>query len=176
MKFISTIVCLVLVCSASCQSLDQVRKEFHEAVLDPKEIRPFHEFIINIENPSATILAYQAVSEALLAKVAWNPFTKLSQVMKYDKLMEKAVMNDPQNIEIRFLRLAIEYSLPAFLGMNDHLDEDITMIKQNLQSITQIRIDSTYGRYILYFLESTDLCTSDELLVMKKTLDQHATF
>jgi len=160
--------------SASSQSLTEIRKEFHKAVIEPEErVKAFHAYLEDIDNPDATIQAYQAVSEALLAQVVWNPFSKLSQVRKYDKLMEEAVISDEMNIEIRFLRLAIEYNLPSFLGMSTHIEEDLNVIVKNLESISSMNVDPSYGRYILYFLENTNLCSNDELIAMRDTLGQN---
>ena len=141
----------------------------------PEKSRDFHSFIKDIENPDATILAYQAVSEALLAQVLWNPFSKFSQVMKYEKKIKEAVGLDSGNIEIRFLRLAIEYNLPSFLAMSTHIEEDLDMIIMNMETVSSINVDPEYGRYIFYFLESTALCTEDQIMAMRKSLAQ-ATF
>lgn len=152
------------------QSLADVRKEFHKAVLDPKQSRSFHHFMRDYENPPSTIQAYAAVSEAMLAQVIWNPFTKLSQVIKYDKQMEIIVKEDPENIEIRFLRLAIEYNLPAFLGMSDHIAEDMGVIKSGIKA-SNIDLDSYYREYIFYFLQQTNLCSNEELAMMEDTFN-----
>ena len=156
------------------QDLNEIRSEFHAAVLDPSESKGFHNFLKDVDNPSSTVKAYQAVSEALLAQVAWNPFSKLRQVMKYDKQMEVAVKEDPMNIEIRFLRLAIEYNLPSFLGMSTHLDEDVDKIVGGLSSVSQMQVNPMFGKYIFYFLEQSDLCSQEQLAMMRQSFEQGA--
>jgi len=151
---------------ATSQSLEKVRKEFHKAVLDPVQSRAFYKYMQHLENSNTTIQAYSAVSEAMLAQVLWNPFSKLSRVIKYDNLMDKIIENDSENIEIRFLRLAIEYNLPAFLGMSDHIEEDIEIIKAKIK-ITQLNIDSYYKEYIFHFLRQSNLCSIEELAMLE---------
>ena len=155
------------------QSLEEVRKEFHKAVLDPKESRVFHDFMKDLPDVSSTTRAYAAVSEAMLAQVVWNPFSKLSQVIKYDKLMEEIIVNDPENVEIRFLRLAIEYNLPPFLGMSEHIQEDIDTIKSGIK-VTRLEVDANYKRYIIYFLQQTKLCSNEELAMLEDSFDLQA--
>ncbi len=167
-----TIFFLLLATFIAAQPLNDVRSKFHSAVLNPDDTESFYNFMGKIENPSTTVQAYQAVSEALLAQVVWNPFKKLSQVMKYEKLMSALIEKDPKNVEIRFLRLAIEYNLPSFLGMSKHLEEDVDQIVMNLSSVSQIQINPMFGKYIFYFLKETDLCTQDELDRMKKSFEQ----
>lgn len=168
-----TIIICLFVCAAplAAQSIGEIRSEFHAVVQNPDDSRTFHKFLKDIEEPSSTIKAYQAVSEALLAQVVWNPFSKLSQVVKYDKQMKVAVEEDPQNIEIRFLRLAIEYNLPSFLGMSTHLEEDVAKIVDGLSSVSEMQVNPMFGKYIFYFLEQTDLCSEEQLAVMKHSFD-----
>lgn len=155
-------------------TIEGARKAFHKAVLDESESRSFYEYMQSFENSAPTVTAYKAVSEAMLARVLWNPFSKINQVVKYQKEMEKAVAADPNDIEIRFLRLAIEYNLPSFLGMSDHVEEDVDIILANLSSATSLKIDPSYGRYIFYFLEQADLCSSDQIVAMRASLEKEA--
>lgn len=165
---------LLITCSLSyclcSQTIEEVRTSFHSAVLDPEESKAFHEFVEDLKLSSPTLKAYKAVSEAMLARVVWNPFTKLSQVLKFGDLIEMAVLEDPENIEIRFLRLAIEYNLPKFLGMSDHLIEDRDVIVKNMGTIKTIGVDSAFGNYIIYFLRDTKLCTEEEIVEMESGL------
>ncbi len=173
MKSIILILAISLSTLASGQSLQEVRSSFHQAVMDPEMSRNFHSLVASSKDNSATILAYQAVSEALIAQLAWNPFSRLSQVMKYDKLMDQAVMEDPENIEIRFLRMAVEVNLPSFLGMSTHIQADRDMIVSNLSKVSSMKLEKKFGRYIFYFLNETGLCTNDEISLMEESLAQN---
>ena len=157
---------------AVSQSLDEVRKVFHSAVMEEGKSRDFHNFFKGEDKLEPIFLAYKATSEAMLARVVWNPFTKLSQVMKYADMMEEAVAEDMMNIEIRFLRLAIEYNLPKFLGMSKHLEEDRDWIVDNLSSVSTMDIDPSFSHYIIYFLNDTGLCTTDQMVEMKSVLKE----
>lgn len=174
MRLIITVFFLILTFFIEAQSLSDVRSQFHAAVLDSDNTKKFYDYMAKIENPSVTVEAYQAVSEALLAQVIWNPFKKLSQVMKYDELMSAAIVKDPKNVEIRFLRLAIEYNLPSFLGISTHLEEDIDHIVGNLSNVSQMQVNPVFGKYIFYFLKETSLCSQDELDRMKMSFEQGA--
>ena len=151
-------------------TLQGAREAFHKAVLDEEQSRSFHQYMRTFENPTPVIAAYQAVSEAMLARVLWNPLSKLGQVRSYQRAMEHAVENDPHEIEIRFLRLAIEYNLPSFLGMSEHVEEDVIAILKNLSSAATLGLDPSYGQYIFYFLEQTNLCSEEQILLMKRSL------
>ncbi|WP_424962281.1 hypothetical protein [Ekhidna sp.] len=172
MKYIIIVVLTLLVFAAFSQSLSEIRSEFHLVVLNPDDSRNFHDFVSEIENPSPTVQAYQAVSEALLAQVVWNPFNKLKQVIKYNDQMKEVIEMDSHNVEIRFLRLAIEYNLPSFLGMSIHMEEDVRKIVSNLSNISRMQVSPHFGKYIFGFLEQTDLCSPSQLAQMKRSFDR----
>lgn len=157
---------------ANAQTIRDIRSHFHQAVLDPEKSPDFYEFIQKTDLTTATVKAYKAVSEAMMARAFWNPFSKLSQVKKYDLMMSEAVALDSNNIEIRFLRLAIEYNLPRFLGYSVHLEDDTNMIIENLSKINVLQIDSSFGRYILYFLRNTGLCDSSQIELMEAAFEE----
>ena len=177
MKFVNSVKAIVIVLfifsmpGLNAQSINDIRTEFHAVVLNPDQSRSFHNFLKKVDKPNATVKAYRAVSEATLAQVLWNPFSKLSQVRKYDKQMAVAVDEDPDNIEIRFLRLAIEYRLPSFLGMSTHLEEDVNKIVDNLSSVSQMQVNPMFGKYIFYFLKETNLCNTEQIALMKQRFD-----
>lgn len=170
MKFLSLLIICIVPFLGEAQTLTEVRKSFHEAVLDPKQSEIFYDFLKDTPLATPTLKAYKAASEAMLARAVWNPFTKLSQVMKYDHLMEAAVEEEAENVEIRFLRLAIEYNLPRFLGMSKHLDEDLETITSNLTAVPSMNLDASFCRYIIYFLRDAELSTEEEILEMEKVL------
>lgn len=170
MKSLVFIICFLVSLQAISQSLVEARESFHQAVLDPDQSRAFHNFFKNTTPNTPTLKAYKATSEAMLARVVWNPFTKLSQVMKYSELMETAVLEDQENIEIRFLRLSIEYNLPKFLGMSKNMTVDRDTIVSNLSTVNSMDLDPSFCRYIIYFLNDTGLCTEEEMLLMENVL------
>jgi hypothetical protein len=156
------------------QSLAEVRENFHLAVLDPDKSRKFYEFLKDAPTNTPTLKAYKATSEAMLARALWNPFSKYKHVLKYSDMIEGAIYEDSENVEIRFLRLSIEYNLPRFLGMSNHLKEDRDTIVENLTSVYKMDIDPSFCRYIIYFLNDTGLCTEEEIALMEKALPLRA--
>lgn len=166
-----SIVCLVSL-TLCAQTLQGTREAFLNAVTDSENSRAFHDYLKEAVDVEPTILAYKAVSEAMLAQVLWNPLAKFSQVLKYDKQMEELVAQNAENIEIRFLRLAIEFNLPSFLGMSEHLNEDISAIIAHKQTVSSMQIDPSYERYIFGFLETTGLCSKDQLMVLRTSINR----
>ena len=173
MPLLLSIMLTILVGDPPGSDLDKVRQVFHEAVMDTEKIRDFHEYIWQIEENDPVIYAYQAASEAMLTQLSWNPFKKYDQIKKYDEIMMEAVSEDSANIEIRFIRLSIEYHIPKFLGMSDHLESDRDYIMENLQNVSKLELDPDFTRYILYFMAETGLCDEKKLARIEAQLPVH---
>jgi hypothetical protein len=68
--------------------------------------------------------AYWAASKTLLAKYAWNPATKLSLLDEAETKMNFCIQQNPESLEMRYLRFSYERNLPAFLQGGNHMKED----------------------------------------------------
>ncbi len=134
-----------------------VRGMFHAAVLEPDKSSEFHSYIRDHQGEEPTIKAYKAVAEALVAQTLWNPITKYAHVQRYQQEMEKVMQLDGENLEIRFLRFAVEFYLPRFLMMSNHLEEDRDFLVENLASIDSLELDDNFARYIVYFMNETGM-------------------
>lgn len=77
--------------------------------------------------------SYIAVGNFFMAKHAFNPIKKMSHFNIGKKMMNEAVFKNPNDIEIRFLRLISQEKMPKILGYY----QDIPMDKNFL--ITQYK-------------------------------------
>lgn len=72
--------------------------------------------------------AFFAVGNFFMAKHAVNPLSKYSYFNKGKKALESAVIKDPRNLEIRFMRYISQEQTPSFLGYNKDLSSDKSFI------------------------------------------------
>jgi hypothetical protein len=75
-----------------------------------------------LESPTAE--GYFALSTMMLAKVHKNPFTKLSYFNKGKKILESTIKSYPDNVELRFLRYAVQAKVPAILLYFNDMEDD----------------------------------------------------
>lgn len=176
MKHTLSVFFLVLLFGMSYgQSIEEIRKRFHQAVLSQDSIGNYHQFIVHVQDASPTMKAYRAAGEAMMAQTLWNPLGKLSQVNRYEKLILEAVEMDMNNLEIRFLRFAIEFHLPRILMMSKHLEEDRDFIVSNLWRCEEMNIDPEFERYITYFMNETGMLLPEQITVIKELLSRPLT-
>lgn len=140
MKIISLIV--VLLCSFSMTfggipALKDVRILYHQASREEKSCRLLIEILSpNDNNTNALFEGYKASATMMMAKYCFNPFSKLSYFKKGKRMLEEAIQARPDNIELRFLRFAIQTEIPFFLGYNDAIESDKKIILKALPFIT----------------------------------------
>lgn len=81
------------------------------------------------------LLGYKGAVELGMARHDPNVFKKMGYFNDGKKNMEKSIENDPENIELRFLRLTIQTYLPAFLGYDGSKEGDKAFVLRNLDAV-----------------------------------------
>ena len=84
----------------------------------------FYEIMTDHRTESPTAEGYFALSTMMLAKIYKNPFTKLSYFNKGKNILEAAIKSYPDNVELRFLRYAVQAKVPSILLYFNDMDDD----------------------------------------------------
>jgi len=172
MKYVLIIILLTIsIQTSAVENLSWLRKQFHQCLLDESKVIEFHKMVMALQNPSATETAYQAASKALMAKRIWNPIEKVSYINSYGRLIDKAIKLNPKSIEIRFLRLSIDFYTPMILGRKDNVTTDKNYILEMLKTISKVKFDASFNRFILYFLKDKNIYSEEELSLITSKLN-----
>ncbi len=115
--------------------LVQIRSDYPKAAVDKKACRLMIDELSK-QNGGAVFLAYLGAYKAIWANHTINPISKLSTFEKGKKDIEAAVKLEPNNIEIRFIRLSIQKNCPSFLGYRKHIESDLKFIDGNKNSVS----------------------------------------
>jgi len=102
---------------------------------------------INQDSPPL-LVCYKGVAEMMQAKYGFNPIYKFRRFKKGKSLIEEAVKMEPENLEIRFLRLMIQTNLPAFLNYNDQITTDKNYVVANMQAIKDKKLKQDVFKYL----------------------------
>lgn len=84
---------------------------------------------------SAIYLGYLGAFQAIWANHVSSPFAKLSTFKIGKRNIEKSIQIEPNNVELRFIRLSIQLNCPFFLNYRHRIEEDKLFIKNNLNTI-----------------------------------------
>jgi hypothetical protein len=79
-------------------------------------------------------LAYQGSGLCFQASHHLNPVKKWKLLNEGLDMINKAVLNSPDNFEIRLIRWSIESNIPGFLSVKKHLKEDEQFILENFEA------------------------------------------
>ncbi|HYF68450.1 MAG TPA: hypothetical protein VD884_09945 [Ohtaekwangia sp.] len=114
--------------------MDTIRQSYDVAVADKKLCKTMIEALKSSRDNNIH-LAYLGGFQTIWANHTINPFSKLSTFNEGKRNIEKAVKNDPDNIEIRFVRLSVQKNAPSFLGYYDQIKEDEAFLESNKENI-----------------------------------------
>lgn len=110
------------------------------------------------QNPSTPVMkAYYGASKAIEAKYLYNPYRKLESLKSGLKIINQAADLDATELEIRFVRFAVESNIPGFISFTSHVESDKNMLINNL--------NSKHGHYQTiksYLMKSSKVSESDK--------------
>jgi hypothetical protein len=109
-------------------------------------------------------LGYMGSATMMKAKYAGNVFYKLSHFNKGRNMLEQALNQNEDNIELRFLRLAAQANTPSFLGYKSKISSDKSFLLNSISKVT----DSVLKNNIVSYLINSGLLTENQKNQLRK--------
>ena len=155
--------------------LKEIRFTYYSAVENEDKIEELEKIILNSfsdqqNNYPPLILAYWGGVEALKAKHAFWPFTKLTLLNKSMEIFNLALLESPDNLEIRFLRFTILHYIPSILGYGDERNDDIKKITELINRNEKVSYDDLIQKGILEFMIDSGRLDENQKLFYNKKL------
>jgi len=119
------------------------------------------------------ILAYLGSAKTMVARDSWNVITKVSQVNKGVKMIDKAVKMAPDNIAIRMLRANNSLALPGFFKRRHLAKGDFLYIEKLIEKNPSIADSITKAEvfYKLGMIYKNEKNSSKAKKYFKKAID-----
>jgi hypothetical protein len=95
---------------------------------------------------------YQAAFKTIEAKHTYFPLDKLRKATEGINQLDRLVTQNPTNIEVRFIRMAVLHRLPSLFGKKSEAVSEAQRISQEL---TNAHISESLRKYILEFMKQT---------------------
>ncbi len=89
--------------------------------------------LINDINTPVSV-AYKGAYTMMKAKFVNSPFKKYAYFNEGKALIEKAIKQAPNNVELRYLRAILQAKLPKFLNYYENINDDIEFVLTNLKT------------------------------------------
>jgi hypothetical protein len=106
------------------QDLSQVRDKYYYASKTKESAQEFYEMLSDYKKNNQTLIAYKGAAIVLKSKYTTILKNKKSLFIEGVTLIENAVKNNPDNCEIRLIRLSIQENTPKFLKYNGNIETD----------------------------------------------------
>lgn len=135
---VSLLSILCLTTSLHVDILDEARVNYSEVVSDKELCEKMIAELTKTKHISATHLAYLGALQTIRANHVFSPITKLSTFKEGKKNIEQAINKEPNNAELRFIRLSIQKNAPSFLGYKSNMKEDTEFIRKNRHQIESL--------------------------------------
>lgn len=159
-KFLFCILLLYLVQTGHAQglNLNNVRKDFNKGVKN-QELCEMHLETLEKYAKNSVEKGYEAAFHMFMAKHTGNPIKKMSYFNGGKKMLEKQIKIDPNNVELRFIRLCIQYYIPTYLGYRDNIEQDKDFLVSNLYKLN----DEKTKDMLFDYLKGAKMYTDEEL-------------
>jgi hypothetical protein len=119
--------------NVSSEKLDEVRELFTVIAKNEQSNEEFVKLTSNYTlDFDPTIYAYNAAGIMTMANHVLWPGSKLSYFNKGKAKLEQVLKKYPDNIEIRYIRYAVQKGSPDFLGYRSNMKEDKIKIKAKI--------------------------------------------
>lgn len=117
------------------------------------------------------LLAYRGAVSAASAGSVEGVRSKLGYFNRGKDELEKAVSMQPQDAEIKFLRLATQLNAPSFLGYNSKIEEDKKHIISYI--VNDKNVNTNLYLRISEYLLTTEILTPSEIVYLKQFIQQN---
>lgn len=139
MKLFLVTITFFILANAQAIELDYLRENYEKAVTDRDLCEKLIDTLSN-GNQNAIHQAYLGAFQTIWANHVFNPLSKLKTFREGKKNLEQAIETEPNNVEMRFLRLSIQKNCPEILGYNDAVISDKAFLETNKKNIESSKL------------------------------------
>lgn len=143
--------CLLLKLSiAVAPDTYDLRKLYYYAAANKDSASKFLMVMENLDvKTDPLLLCYKGMANLIQANHSFNPYSKLAFFIKGKDMLEKAIMTDPKNIEICFMRFCVQTNAPFFLGYSMNINSDKLIIIKGWGKLLDLDLKEKIREYIL---------------------------
>lgn len=142
-----------------------LRKLYKEASENEKKLKEFEQAIHQENISEAVRYAYQGALQALKGKYSFLPAMKLNFFWEASSYLQKALAQEPENVEIIFLRFTVECGVPSLMSYALHLQEDR---KKIIELLPESNLEDDFKKAIAEYLIKSGKCTFAEKKVLQE--------
>jgi len=145
------------------ENLEDLRARYMIALHNHEKVEEVYKFFLTVEEPSAKAMAYKGALEAIMTKTTWNIFKKMSFLRDSEASFNQAIQKSPNDVEIRFMRLAVQHEIPEYVGFSKDMETDRKFIVNHIEEFNVSTLPQQTLSEILSFMKRCNRFTSDQI-------------
>jgi hypothetical protein len=153
----SLVAILFLVMFSNNQTLETIRTNYVEASLSKNNADNFLKLVVSQKESSPVYLAYKGAAISLQSKFTTDKKKRKELFIEGVTLLEKAMKQEPNAIEIRLIRLSIQENTPKLLGYKANIEEDKKFIIANFN-----QQDAALKKYVSLYVKNSKVFSPQE--------------
>jgi len=132
---------LISVGLSNMVDISEIRESYRYAKKSAENTEKFYQLTSKSDySKNHIIAAYHGCALTLKAAFSSSIGNKISFFKQGKKLIEASIEKDPDNIELRMVRLSVQTSAPGITGYKKNIEEDKTFIINHIESISSISL------------------------------------
>lgn len=139
---------LLIVLFLSSGSLTEIRNLYSNVTDSKSKQQDFIAYMEKTDTKKPVFQAYKGASLILQSKNATDKNNKKQLFVKGAELIDESVNKEPENIEIRLIRLSVQENIPKALKYNSNISEDVALIQKNIDSTKDAELKLYVQQYI----------------------------
>ncbi len=134
----------------SFAQLAKVRESYPKAADNHDIAKELHNTLLAItKEDNQTLVAYKGAVSTLMAKFAKGVKNKKEYFTTGAALIEKAVSTEPENIEIRCIRLSVQENSPKILKYKNDIEGDKQFLLENYKKTPSKEVKGFVKNFVL---------------------------
>ncbi len=162
MKLLFSIL-LLIGFSAATPDLASIRKMYSDVAKSETNAKEFTEKMAGVNsNDDKILVAYKAASILVDSKFEKKITEKIERFKEGAKMLEAVIASEPNNIEMRMIRLSIQENVPGITGYKKNIKEDKKFLTVHYPTLT-----GTLKEYIKDFVLQSESFSAKEKQFVK---------
>lgn len=148
--FLTTITLFCTVLFSAKPSLKEIRSHYATAVKDAAVAEELYQSLTEVSTEDTPILyAYKGGVSAIMARHVKGLKNKKDHFKEGATLIEKAIADSPDNLEIRCIRLGVQENSPKLLKYKGNIDEDKAFVLKHYANEKSAAVKAVIQDFVL---------------------------
>ncbi len=131
------------------QELSTVRSLYPEASENAGNADRLYNMLTDVSRNQPVLTAYKGAALTLKAKFAKKIKEKVDDFKAGSELIDAMVLENPDDIEIRYIRLTVQENSPKIVKYKRNIEEDKAFILAHFKAVSSQEVAHTIKAYVL---------------------------